>query len=90
MLQDEPLAARELQAELDLRVPIRLEPAPYALAADLGVVAVPTLFLVGSDGRILRTTEGFDRAALEALAAHMGSEAPLFTAHDRAPAFRPG
>ncbi len=90
VLQDEPVTARELRAELDLSVPIRLEPAPYALAAELGVVAVPTLFLVDSEGRIQRTSEGFDRAALEALAAHLGSEGPLFTAEDRAPVFRPG
>ena len=90
VLQDEPLAARELQRELGLRVPIRLEPAPYPLAAELGLVAVPTLFLVGRDGRILRASEGFDRGVLESLAERLGVEGPLFAADDRAPAFRPG
>jgi hypothetical protein len=90
VLQDEAAAARELLAELGLSVPIRLEPAPYALAAELQVEAVPTLFLVGRDGRIVRTSEGFDREALEALAAALGIEGPLFAPDDRVPAFRPG
>lgn len=90
VLQDEAEAARELQAELGLGVPIRLEPAPYALAADLGIVAVPTLVLVGRDGLILRVSEGFDRDAVLSLAARLGVEGPLFTPADRVPAFRPG
>jgi hypothetical protein len=90
VLQDEVEAARELGAELGLSVPIRLEPAPYALSAGLGVEAVPTLVLVGRDGRIVRTSQGFDRDALEALATRLGTEGPLFAPDDRAPAFRPG
>ena len=90
VLQDDVRAARELQAELDLSVPIRLEPAPYALAADLRLEAVPTLVLVDSGGRIVRASGGFDRDVLEALAAHLGTTGPLFEPADRAPAFRPG
>ncbi|HKZ33404.1 MAG TPA: hypothetical protein VJ648_13725 [Vicinamibacteria bacterium] len=90
VLQDKAEAARELQAELGLSVPIRLEPAPYALAAELRIEAVPTLVLVGRDGRIVRTSEGFDRDALEALAARLGTEGPLFAPDDHAPVFRPG
>jgi hypothetical protein len=90
VLQDEVEAARELRAELELRVPIRLEPAPYALAAQLRLMAVPTLVLVDRDGLILRVSQGFDRDALQSLAERLGVEGPLFTAGDRAPAFRPG
>jgi hypothetical protein len=71
-------------------VPIRLEPAPYPLAAKLRLEAVPTLVLVDSGGRILRTSVGFDRDVLQELAARMGVEGPLFAPSDRAPAFRPG
>ena len=90
VLQDDVRAARELQVELDLSVPTRLEPAPYALAADLALVAVPTLVLVDRNGRITRVSEGFDREALEALAGRLGVDGSLFTPDDRAPAFRPG
>lgn len=90
VLQDDVRAARELQAELGLAVPIRLEPAPYALAAALRLEAVPTLVLVDGGGRIVRTSVGFDRDMLQELAARMGVEGALFTPADRAPAFRPG
>jgi hypothetical protein len=90
LLQDDLQAARELQAELGLGVPIRLEPAPYALAAELRLEAVPTLVLVDGGGRIVRTSVGFDREVLQELAAHMGVDGPLFAPADRAPAFRPG
>ena len=90
VLQDGAEAARQLQAELDLTLPIRLEPSPYALAAELGIQAVPTLLLVGRDGQIARVSEGFDREAFESLAAGLGVDGPLFAASDRAPAFRPG
>lgn len=90
VLQDDAAAARGLSAELALSVPIRLEPAPYALARALRLEAVPTLVLVERDGRIARVSEGFDRAALEALAARMGVSGPLFEPDDQAPVFRPG
>jgi hypothetical protein len=90
VLQDDAAAARGLSAELALSVPIRLEPAPYALAGALQLEAVPTLVLVERDGRIARVSEGFDRAALEALAARMGVSGPLFEPDDQAPVFRPG
>ena len=90
VLQDDVQAARELRAELGLSVPIRLEPAPYPLASELRLEAVPTLVLVASGGRIVRVSVGFDRDILETLAAHMGSVGPLFTPGDHAPAFRPG
>jgi hypothetical protein len=90
VLQDDVQAARELRAELGLSVPIRLEPAPYPLAAELRLEAVPTLVLVASGGRIVRASGGFDRDVLETLAAHMGSVGPLFTPGDHAPVFRPG
>ena len=90
VLQDEAAAARELQAELGLSVPIRLEPSPYPLAAALRIEGVPTLLLVGRDGRIERVSEGFDREALAGFAERMGVDGPLFEPSDRAPAFRPG
>ncbi len=90
VLQDDAATARELSAELSLSVPIRLEPLPYPLAAALQLEAVPTLFLVGRDGRITRVSEGFDRDALEGLAERMGIASALFDPADRAPAFRPG
>lgn len=90
VLQDDAETARGLVADLGLDVPVRLEEDPYPLAADLELIAVPTLFLVGTDGQIARISEGFSRADLEAFAERLGVRGPLFVPEDKAPSFRPG
>lgn len=89
VLQDDVASASDLRAELGLALPVRLEEDPYPLAAELGLLTVPTLFLVDEHGLIAQTSEAFNRAQLEALAARMGVPA-LFTPQDNAPAYRPG
>jgi peroxiredoxin len=90
VLQDDVETARALAQDLGLEVPLRLEADPYPLAAALGLVAVPTLFLIRKDGTIAKTTEAFHRADLEEYAARLGNGVPLFTFEDRAPAMKPG
>jgi hypothetical protein len=90
VLQDDAETARTLVRDLGLEVPVRLEADPYPLAADLRLLTVPTLFLVDGAGRIGAVSEGFSRADLEAFAARLGVEGPLFVPEDNAPAFRPG
>jgi hypothetical protein len=90
ILQDDAATAADLVRDLDLDVPVRLEADPYPVAADLGLIAVPTLFVVGTDGRIAAMSEGFSRADLEAFAARVGVPGPLFVPEDQAPEFRPG
>ncbi len=90
LLQDEAVAARQLVSDLKLEVPVGLEADPYPLAEALGLVTVPTLFLLLRGGSIAKVSEGFNRAELESLAAPLGIEGPLFTPEDEAPAFRPG
>jgi hypothetical protein len=90
VLQDDAATARALAADLRLAVPVLLEADPYPLAAELGLVAVPTLFLIGRDGTIAKTTEAFHRADLEEYAVRLGAGSPLFTPEDKAPAMKPG
>ena len=90
VLQDEAAVARALLAELRAEMPVRLEADPYPLARATGLTTVPTFFLVGPAGRVERVSEGFERAALEELAARLGVPPPLFAAEDSAPALRPG
>lgn len=90
VLQDEPAATRVLMSDLGLTMPVLLEADPYPLAAELQLRAAPTLFLVGSDGRIVKSAEGFSRADLEAFSAGLGIEGPLFSPDDTAPPRRPG
>jgi hypothetical protein len=90
VLQDDAETASALVADMGLAVPVRLEADPYPVAASLGLVAVPTLFLVDRAGKIAHVTEAFDRADLEMLAGRVGVAGPLFTDADKAPAFKPG
>jgi hypothetical protein len=90
ILQDDAETARALKADQKLDVPILLEADPYPLAEAVDLVAVPTLFFVGEDGTIQKTTEAFHRADLEDYARRLGVEGPLFTPEDRAPAQKPG
>lgn len=90
ILQDEPEAARELKAQLDLGLPVLLEPPPYDLAAALGLATVPTVFVVDRDGRIELVVEAFQRDGLERAARRLGVAGSLFAEGDNAPELRPG
>ena len=90
VLQDDPETARELIDEFGLRLPIALDVAPYDFARELGLVTVPTLFLVGEGGRVEAFTEGFKRADLEGYAARLGFAGELVQPGEKAPAQRPG
>jgi hypothetical protein len=90
VLQDDAATARALLSDLDVDLPVRLEPEPYPLSSELGLATVPTLFLVSSAGLIERASEGFQRAAIEDLAQRLGVPPPFFLPADPAPALRPG
>ena len=90
VLQDDAAAVRALLGPLASDLPIRLEGDPYPLARATGLTTVPTLFLVGPARRVERVCEGFERAAIEAMAGRLGVAAPFFDAEDKAPALRPG
>ena len=90
VLQDEPAAARALMADLGLTMPVLLEPDPYPLSSELRLRAAPTLMLVGADGLIARSAEGFSRDDLEAFSRAVGIVGPLFSPDDTAPPRRPG
>ena len=68
---------------------------PYPVSDAYGIVSVPTLFLVGEDGRILETVGAWDRAGFNGVAAAMagltGVEAPVISRPDDGlPDFKPG
>jgi hypothetical protein len=90
VLQDTPAEASALVEELGLALPVRLDPDPYDLGARLGLGTAPTLFVVGSQGRIEAVSEGFRRADLEEFASRLGAPGPLFAPADNVPPLRPG
>jgi hypothetical protein len=91
ILQDDAESARALRHDLELDLPIRLEADPYPVAAEIGLRSVPTVMLVGTNGLIARSCEGFRRDELEVMAREIGMAGPLFTEADAGvPARRPG
>ena len=71
-------------------VPIRLEPAPYPLAAELRLVAVPTSLLVDRTAASSARRRGSTGTPSKPWPQRLGAEGPLFAPDDRAPVFRPG
>jgi hypothetical protein len=90
VLQEDAAGARALASELGLTLPLRLDETPYPLSREVGLRTVPSFFLVGRDGRVVRTAEGWSRDDLEAFAAALGSGGPLFGAGEEGPRHRPG
>ena len=90
VLQDDAPAAQAFLEDLGVDLPVLLEAEPYRLAQALELTTVPTLYLVTADGAIETRTEGFQRQAVEDLAARLEAQAPFFLPTDKAPALRPG
>jgi len=93
--QDGDDGARAAAAELGLTFPIAVDGPDYPVSSAWGLVAVPTLYLVGAGGSILRGRAGFDKADLasmaEDLAAAAGVPAPLlYHGDEQVPALKPG
>ena len=68
---------------------------PYDVSEAYGIVSVPTLFLVGSDGTLLESVPSWDRdgynAVSQRLAKLVGADpVPISEPGDGLPAFRPG
>jgi peroxiredoxin len=86
-------------AEFNRRLGVQLEtlydPPPWKASSALGLTNVPTLFLVGANGRIRETLVGFQKIPLEALARRAAKvsdhrEARLFRIGERIPLIVPG
>lgn len=87
--QDNAVNTGVFHREFGISIPTLLDAAPrYGASAAFGISSVPSLFLVGADGRIVWAEAGFDRAQLTELGRQAGIE--TFAAGDRAPAFQPG
>lgn len=78
----------------DLATDIRTvyDPPPWRASEEMGLENVPTMFLVGEDGRIRETILGFQKAKLEELASGGSANAghPLFRSDENVPQIRPG
>ena len=87
--QDPEDATREFVRQMEVRFPIDGDPE-YAISKRLGVVTVPTLYVLDQQDRIVRQEPGFDKNALNEIAAALGRREPVATPFDGAPASKPG
>jgi thiol-disulfide isomerase/thioredoxin len=67
--QDDPGRTAEFNRRLGAGFRTLYDPEPWPASDRLGVTNVPTLFLVGEDGRVRDTIIGFEREKMQALAA---------------------
>ena len=93
--QDPVSALERFSDEHDMGIASIEDSHPYRTSDAYGVGSVPTLFLVGDDGRVLESVAGWDRAGFNHVAATLaeltGSDAALVsTPDDGRPDFKPG
>ncbi|HEY6050878.1 MAG TPA: redoxin family protein [Thermoanaerobaculia bacterium] len=90
--QDEPPETERFAREQKSQVRTVYDLPPWSASEEVGLENVPTMFLVGGDGRIRETVLGFQKAKLEELASKGSANGghPLFRPDDRVPEIRPG
>jgi peroxiredoxin len=88
--QNDPADTREFNAELGLTLPTLLdtEEAGFPASNAYGISHVPTMFLLGIDGRIDRVIEGWNREEVEALGSSVGVR--VIQPGDEVPAWKSG
>ncbi|HEV2687277.1 MAG TPA: TlpA disulfide reductase family protein, partial [Bryobacteraceae bacterium] len=86
--QDSSEATEEFVRQMEVRFPVERDPR-FELSKQYRVVAVPTLYVVEEGDRIVREEPGFDKKALNAIAAMFG-HADVATPYDGAPPSKPG
>jgi peroxiredoxin len=92
--QDGEKETRELVEQMSIKFPVALD-RDLTVSHKYDPLAVPTLFLIDSENRIVHTQIGFDKSDLNAIASLMSESAgrgPLIIAeaYDGAPEAKPG
>ena len=93
--QDDASSSKHFAAEYGLSFPVLIDAKPYEISNRYGVAYTPTLFLVGRDGKIQLTGDGFSKQDLldaqKKLASELAVNPPaLFSPQERVPEFKPG
>ena len=93
--QDEPETTRRFYEELGVQIPTLYDARPWTASETLGLAAVPTFLMVGSDGVLRDSTVGFQRDKMEefaGLAARLAGRPPtaLFSPAENVPEWKPG
>lgn len=86
--QDSESATREFVRQMQISFPVEID-HELRISRAYDLHSVPTLFLLDPEGNVLRTVVGFDKAALNDLAAVV-DHGPIAPEHDGAPPWKPG
>lgn len=86
--QDDQVETDRFREQFAITFPVQLDPS-FALSRNFDLTFVPALFVIDRDGRILRSHFGFDKSALNEVAAQMGC-GPVAEEFDGQPHSKPG
>ncbi len=93
--QDDPISTKEFNREFGVRFPTLLDDDGYPASNAYGLTNVPTVLLIARDGKVMVSSTGFDKAALEQITNELAqrekvSAVPLFLPDEVVPAYKPG
>lgn len=93
--QDNARDTRDFMKEFGVKFPVLLDDSRFTASNQYGLTNVPSVFLIGRDGRIEISSVGFAKADLEAAAAAAAKAAgtpaaPLFAPGEVIPEYKPG
>ena len=93
--QDDARSTKEFNREYGVKMPTLLDDPGYPVSNAYGLTNVPTIFLIEPGGKVKISCMGFDKAALEKIAAEFSTRrkmaaAPLFRPDEIVPDQRPG
>lgn len=93
--QDDARDTKEFNQEYGVKFLTLLDSNGYPASNAYGLTNVPTIFLVTPDAKVKIECTGFDKAALERIAAELSEHgraaaAPLFRPDEVVPAYKPG
>lgn len=93
--QNTPEETAAWRKDLSLTFPLVVDGNDFAVSKAYGLETVPAIFLVGTDGKIARSFDGFSKDGLAGAAADLARAAgkpavTLFREGDDLPAFKPG
>jgi cytochrome c biogenesis protein CcmG/thiol:disulfide interchange protein DsbE len=85
----------EFIKEYGITFPMLIETSDYAASNAYGLTNVPTVLLIGDDGKVMVSATGFDKNSLEAISKELGRRAgkppaEVFLPGEIVPDFKPG
>jgi len=93
--QDDARSTKEFNQEYGVKFPTLVDGSGYPVSNAYGLTNVPTVFLIAPDGKVKANCMGFDKSALEQIAAELAqheriSASPLFRPDEIVPDYKPG